>query len=58
MGYDGVYNPDSFVWSVPDGAKELVDYEDAGNTFSVRGIKNGTVKVTVPHPLATKRSAN
>jgi hypothetical protein len=56
-GYAGFADPDAFVWTAPDGAGELMDYAAAGNAFSLKGKKNGSVKVKVAHPLSeTSRS--
>jgi hypothetical protein len=51
-GYPGFANPDAFVWTVPDEAKQYMDWETVGNTLSVTGKLNGTVKVSVSHELA------
>jgi hypothetical protein len=51
-GYNGFVNPDAFVWTVPDNASSYMDYEAVGNTFSVTGKLNGSVKITVSHELS------
>jgi hypothetical protein len=56
-GYAGFADPDAFAWTAPDGAGEFMDFAAAGNAFSVKGKKNGSVKVKVSHPLSeTSRS--
>jgi hypothetical protein len=56
-GYSGWADPAAFVWLVPDEAADLMYFQAAGNTLSVTGRKNGSVKVRVSHPLSeTSRS--
>jgi hypothetical protein len=51
-GYSGFANPDAFVWAVPEEARQYMDWETVGNTLSVTGKLNGTVKVKVSHELS------
>ncbi|MDR2160166.1 MAG: hypothetical protein LBP23_08900, partial [Treponema sp.] len=51
-GYNGFANPDAFVWTVPEEARQYMDWEAVGNTLSVTGKLNGTVKARVSHELA------
>jgi hypothetical protein len=51
-GYSGFVNPDGFVWTIPEDASQYLEYEAVGNTLSVTGKINGTVKVTVSHELS------
>ena len=51
-GYGGFANPDAFVWTVPEEARQYMDWEAVGNTLSVTGKLNGTVKVKVSHELS------
>jgi hypothetical protein len=56
-GYAGFADPDAFEWTAGASAEDLMEYAAAGNTFSVKGKKNGSVKVKVSHPLSeTSRS--
>lgn len=50
--YDGYANPDKFVFEVPDSANDLMEFYSSGNSFSVIGKKNGSVKVKVSHELS------
>lgn len=55
--YDGYADPDKFIWEVPENASEYMEFYSSGNSFSVVGKKNGTVKVKVGHELSeTTRS--
>jgi hypothetical protein len=51
-GYSGFANPDAFVWTVGEEARHYMDWEAVGNTLSVTGKLNGTVKVKVSHELS------
>jgi hypothetical protein len=51
-GYSGYADPDAFVWTVPDTASSLMEWDAAGNTLSVTGKLNGSVKVKVSHELS------
>ncbi|MDR2019467.1 MAG: hypothetical protein LBQ14_01730 [Treponema sp.] len=51
-GYPGFANPDAFVWTVPDEARYYMDWEAVGNTLSVTGKLNGSIKVKVSHELS------
>jgi hypothetical protein len=51
-GYPGFANPDTFVWTVSEEARPYMDWEAVGNTLSVTGKLNGTVKVKVSHELS------
>jgi hypothetical protein len=50
-GYNGYANPDAFTWSVPETAAPFMDWQASGNTLSVTGKLNGSVKVRVSHEL-------
>jgi hypothetical protein len=50
-GYNGYANPDAFTWTVPDTASYYMDWQASGNTLSVTGKLNGSVKVKVSHEL-------
>jgi hypothetical protein len=50
-GYNGYANPDAFTWTIPDTAASFMDWQAAGNTLSVTGKLNGSVKVRVSHEL-------
>jgi hypothetical protein len=51
-GYGGFANPDAFVWTAGEEARQYMDWEAVGNTLSVTGKLNGTVKVKVSHELS------
>jgi hypothetical protein len=51
-GYNGYADPDAFVWTVPEEARQYMGWEAAGNTLSVTGKLNGSVKVKVSHELS------
>lgn len=50
--YDGYADPDKFVFEVPDNAGDYMDFYSSGNSFSVVGKKNGSIKVKVSHELS------
>lgn len=50
--YDGYVDPEKFVFEVPDNANDYVDFYSSGNSFSVVGKKNGSIKVKVSHELS------
>jgi hypothetical protein len=50
-GYNGYANPDAFTWTVPDTASAFMDWQAAGNTLSITGKLNGSVKIKVSHEL-------
>lgn len=52
--YDGYVNNEDFTWSIdnPAEAEKLLNHASVGNTFTVYGIKNGKVGVTISHPLS------
>jgi uncharacterized protein YjdB len=52
VGHNGYANPDAFVWTVPEDASYYMDWEAVGNTFSLTGKINGSVKITVSHELS------
>jgi hypothetical protein len=51
-GYGGFADPDAFVWTVGEDARQYMEWEAVGNTLSVTGKLNGTVKVKVSHELS------
>jgi hypothetical protein len=52
IGYGAFVNPDAYVWAVPEDASYYMDWEAVGNTFSVTGKINGSVKIRVSHELS------
>ena len=50
--YDGYADPGKFIWEVPESASDLMEFYSSGNSFSVVGKKNGSVKVKVSHELS------
>ena len=45
--FEGYVDPDSFIWTVPDSAKDLCDIIISGNSLQIMGKKNGSFKVNV-----------
>lgn len=50
--YNGLVDPALFVWDVPQDAAELFEYTTNGNCISIKGKKNGKIKISVSHELA------
>ena len=52
--FEGYVNNEDFVWTIdnPSEAAKLMSHSSVGNTFSVYGLKNGKVGVTISHPLS------
>lgn len=50
--YEGFVDNSLFKWEIPEEAEALFDYSTVGNTLSIMGKKNGSVKVSVSHELS------
>ena len=50
--YDGYADLEKFTWDFPDNADNLIDWTVSGNSLSITGKKNGSLKIKVSHELS------
>ena len=62
VNYSGTVETSNFEWSFSDNAEEYLDYtiyngssDTTGDKISFKGIKNGSVKITVSYPGVSSR---
>ena len=51
-GYDGAVDFNRFAWEWEEDPGEILEYSVAGDAITLRGKKNGVMKLHVSHPLA------
>ena len=55
LNYSGDVDTSLYEWTFSDNAEEYLKYTISGDRLSVKGIKNGSVKITVSYPGISSR---